>query len=195
MHAPSAVRFDSQGWLYVADAANDRVLVFKPPFEMGAKAAMTIGSQLHHPTSLEVDPLGRGIWVVDAGNYMVELWDSSGTSVLRVLGKESYQPDGQCGPPMVGAPGDPRLCPMGGSIGIDGLGNVLVPAYHDSSEVLRFPTSGQESPDTQAINPDRRLFYPPLEANFRDRFPGQKGHPLHQGSRNVARSTHSIRHQ
>ena len=30
-NAPSAIRFDSQGWLYVADTGNDRVLVFKPP--------------------------------------------------------------------------------------------------------------------------------------------------------------------
>ena len=58
MHAPSAIRFDSKGWLYVADAANNRVLAFKPPFRTGELAAKTFGSQFHHPSSLEVDPFG-----------------------------------------------------------------------------------------------------------------------------------------
>ena len=163
MHAPSAVRFDSKGWLYVADAANDRVLVFEPPFESGERAAMTFGSQLHHPSSLEIDPLGRGIWVVDSGNYMVELWDSTGTSVLNVLGKDSYEPDRRC---VLAVPGRLSLCSIGGSIGFDGRGNVLVPAYHDTAEVFRFPTSGAQASGSR---PDRRLFFPPFEDNLRDR--------------------------
>ena len=166
MHAPSAVRFDSQGWLYVADAANDRVLVFKPPFESGAWAAMTFGSDLHHPSSLEVDPLGRGIWVVDSGNRMVELWDPTGTAVLGILGKNSYQPDRRCGPYMTGVPGRVYFCFIGGSVGFDGRGNVLVPVYHDVAEVLRFPTSGEA---TSGSGPDMRFFFPPTEDNFRDR--------------------------
>ena len=167
LHAPSAVRFDSQGWLYVADAANDRVLVFKPPFEFGAQADITFGSQLHHPSSLEVDPFGRGVWVVDSGNYMVELWDSTGTSVLQVLGKNSYEPDRGCGPPMDGVPGGPHLCPIGGSVGLDSRGNVLVPVYHDAAEVFRFPTLSPGS--NLASDPDRRFFFPPFEDNLRDK--------------------------
>ena len=167
LHAPSAVRFDSRGWLYVADAANDRILVFKPPFESGARAAMTFGSQLHHPSSLEVDPFGRGVWVVDSGNYMVELWDITGTSVLRVLGKDSYRPDRSCGPPMAGVPGGPRLCPIGGSLGLDDRGSVLVPVYHDAADVLRFSIA--QTDVNRGIHPDRRLFFPPFEDNFRDR--------------------------
>ena len=167
-HAPSAVRFDSQGSLYVADAANSRVLVFQPPFESGAAADKTFGSQLHHPTSLEIDPLGRGVWVVDARNYMVELWDNSGDTVRHVLGKESYAPDGRCGGPLVGVPGGAHLCPIGGSIGIDSLGNVLVPVYHDAAEVFRFPVPTEESTSTLGIDPDKRLFFPPFEDNLRD---------------------------
>ncbi len=166
LHAPSAVRFDSQGWLYVADTANDRVLVFKPPFESGGQAAMTFGSQLHRPTSLEVDPLGRGIWVVDSGNYMVELWNSTGTSVLNVLGKGSYEPDRMCGPSLVGVDRSSWMCPIGGSMGFDGRGNVLVPVYYDTADVFRFPTSGSEASGSR---PDRRFFFPPSEDNLRDR--------------------------
>ena len=167
-HAPSAVRFDSNGWLYVADAANSRVLVFEPPFESGTAADMTFGSQLHHPTSLEIDPLDRGVWIVDARNYMVELWDKTGTSVLKVLGKNSYQPDGMCGHPLAGVPGRTRFCPIGGSIGIDGHGNVLVPVYHNAADVFRFPTAPERLLTTQGVDPDRRLFYPPFEDNLRD---------------------------
>ena len=167
-HAPSAVRFDSRGRLYVADAANSRVLVFEPPFTSGAAAAMTFGSQLHHPTSLEIDPLGRGIWIVDARNYMVELWDETGTSVLRVLGKSSYEPDGRCGSPLTGVQGGPHMCPIGGSIGLDEHGNVLVPVYHNAADVFRFPTSTTQAGDGFGSDPDKRFFFPPFEDNLRD---------------------------
>ena len=170
MHAPSSVTFDREGKLYVADAANDRILVFEPPFESGERAAMTFASQLHHPTSVEFDPFGRGIWVVDAGNYMVELWDTTGASVNVVLGKTSYMPDKRCGPTMSGVPGWARLCPIGGSIGIDSRGNVLAPVYHDVADVFRFPTSNVGADHGGlGINPVGRLFFPPFEDNFRDR--------------------------
>ena len=97
MHAPSAVRLDGNGKVYVADTVNDRVLVFEPPFESGMDASFEFGSQLHHPTSIEIDPLGRGIWIHDSGNRMVELWDPTGTSILKVLGKRAYRPDRECG--------------------------------------------------------------------------------------------------
>ena len=78
LYAPSAVRIAPDSSAYVADTGNNRVLVFKPPFESGMEADAEFGSRLHHPTSVEIDPDGRGLWVNDAGNYMVELWDMSG---------------------------------------------------------------------------------------------------------------------
>ena len=170
MHAPSSVTFDPEGRLYVADAANDRILVFEPPFKSGQRAAMTFASQLHHPTSVEFDPFGRGIWIVDTGNYMVELWDPLGSTVLRTLWKKSHEPNRRCEPALFGVPGGEYSCFIGGSIGLDSLGNVLIPAYHDPADVFRFPvpSSGEEA--NRHINPDRRLFYPPFEDNFRDRY-------------------------
>ena len=168
-HAPSAVRFDSRGRLYVTDAANDRVLAFRPPFKSGQAAEKTFGSQFHQPTSLEIDPLGRGIWVVDAGNYMVELWDMTGTAVLHVLGKHSYQPDRSCGPELPGVPGGAHICFIGGSVGLDSDGNVLVPVYHGAADVFRFPASRTQTDAIQFSNPDKRLFYPPLGTNFKDK--------------------------
>ncbi len=169
LHAPSAIRFDSNGWLYVADTANDRVLIFEPPFTTGQSATATFGSEFHHPSSLEVDPLGRGIWVVDAGNHMVELWDNEGRSVVHVLGKHSYQPDRRCGPSLGGVPGGVHLCFIGGSIAIDAGGNVLVPVYHAAADVFRFPTLATQADGHGYSHPDKRLFYPPFEDNFRDR--------------------------
>ena len=79
--------------MYVADTINDRILVFKPPFESGMEADSEFGSGYHRPTSLEIDPSGRGVWVVDAGNNMIQLWDETGSSVLQVLGRDTYRPD------------------------------------------------------------------------------------------------------
>ncbi|MYB49249.1 MAG: hypothetical protein F4X72_08300 [Dehalococcoidia bacterium] len=171
LHGPSAVRFEQSGSLHVADTLNDRVLVFEPPFESGMTADRTFGSKFHRPTSVEVDPDGSGVWVLNAGNNMVELWDTTGTSVLKVLGKESYQPTRDCGSPRWELPLSPHMCPIAGSIGIDAQGNVLVPVFLATADVFRFPADADESevegPDIGLA--DRRLFYPPPNANFKDR--------------------------
>ena len=161
LHAPSAVRFDSRGWLYVADAANDRVLVFKPPFASGMQADSEFGSQFHHPTSIEVDPLDRGIWVNSSGNCEAELWDATGTSVLQVLGKDSYQPYRECRHSLLWA--------AGGGLGLDSLGHVLVSVYRDTSDVFRFATSDSEADGDMGGEVVKRLFYPPPGFNFKDR--------------------------
>ncbi len=169
LRGPSAVRVSNSGWVYVADTINDRILVFKPPFESGMQADMEFGSGFHRPTSLEIDPSGRGLWVVDAGNRMVELWDTAGVSVLQVLGKDSYRPDRDCGEPIFEWPDFPRVCDVAGSVGIDGRGNVLVPVFLVSADVFRFPAPAMDA-DKEAVGPaDRRLFYPPGKANFKDR--------------------------
>ena len=171
LHGPSAVRFDQSGALYVADTINDRVLVFEPPFESGMKADRTLGSRFHRPTSVEIDPDGNGVWVLDAANNMVELWDATGSSVLKVLGKGSYQPTRDCGSPRWELPRSPHMCPIAGSIGIDAQGNVLVPVFLATADVFRFPADADESmaegPDIGLA--DRRLFYPPPDTNFTDR--------------------------
>ena len=169
MHGPSAVRIGDNGWAYVADTINDRVLIFRPPFESGMAADMEFGSGFHDPTSLEVDPSGRGVWVVDAGNNMVELWDETGTSLLQVLGKDSYRPDGRCGEPISELPGAPRMCPVAGSVGIDTGGGVLVPVFVDTADVLRFSTLTTDSGVEAVGQADRRLFFPPPRPNLKDR--------------------------
>ena len=169
LRGPSAVRVGNNGLVYVADTINDRILVFKPPFESGMQAASEFGSGFHRPTSLEIDPLGRGVWIVDAGNYMIQLWDETGSSVLQVLGRDTYKPDRRCGEAIFELPGAPHLCPATGSIGIDRKGNVLVPVYLAVADVFRFPALGTDAA-MKAVGPaDMRLFYPPGGANFKDR--------------------------
>ena len=123
LHAPSAVRVDEEGAVYVADTVNNRVVVFEPPFETGMETSYEFGRELSRPTSIELDPLGRGVWVVDAGNVMVELWDWGGASVKLVLGRDEFDPNGSCGPPIAELPGAPHMCPVAGSVGIDDRGN------------------------------------------------------------------------
>ena len=166
LYAPSAVRIGPDGSAYVADTGNDRVLVFKPPFVSGMEADSEFGSQLHYPTSIEIDPSGAGVWVHDSGNYMVELWDITGISVLKVLGKDSYRPDRTCDVPLTDLPSTPHMCPIAGGLGVDSLGNVLVTSLLRRSAVIRFanPTAS----DGQIGRPDRRLFFPPPEVNFKD---------------------------
>ena len=166
LHAPSAVRIADDGSLYVADTMNNRILVFQPPFETGMAASHTFGSGFGRPTSLEFDPLGQGVWVHDSANYMVELWDAAGNSVLKVIGKSSYQPTRQCGDSYHELPGSPHLCPIAGGIGIDELGNVLVSVFLDTADVIRFSPSASGS--AQGARPDKRLFYPPGGPNYKD---------------------------
>ena len=164
LHAPSAVRVAPDGSVYVADTANDRVLVFHPPFASGMEADSVFGSQLHHPTSIEFDPGGRGIWINDAGNNMVELWDAAGSSVLKVLGKNSHRPGRTCDS-LEFLPGSPRFCPIAGGFGIDTEGNVLVSVFLDIADVILFSTAGGDP----VGHPLKRLFFPPPDPNFKDR--------------------------
>lgn len=161
-HAPSAVSFDATGRLYVADAINDRVLVFDPPFTSGMRATSRFGSRFHHPTSVEVDPFNRGVWVNDSGNHMVELWNWEGNDVIAVLGKDSYLPYRGCGQPLRELPGEFWPCNSAGGIGLDAHGNVLLPFFLPNHDVVRFRAPLPEIAYGTTIKADKRFFYPPL---------------------------------
>ena len=157
LHAPSAVAFDRSGLLYVADTGNDRVLVFEPPFETGMRAKRKIQGEFRHPTSVVIDPTTQGIWVNDTGNGMVELWDPAEPSVLAVVGKPTYQPDGRCGLTFNALVGAPNFCQVAGGMGIDSEGNLLV-APSREHEILRFPAPFVDLAIGAINQPDRRLF-------------------------------------
>ena len=140
MFAPSAVRFDWAGKLYVADAYNHRVLVFEPPFETGMAAADVLDSGLVNPMALEVDPDRHGMWV----NYYLEdrvvLWDLTGEQLRPANEVEIHRP---------------------GGVVVDSLGNLLVVLGSVGQDVVRVPPGGDAL--------DKWLFSPPGGFNFTSR--------------------------
>ena len=156
LSSPSALRFGPQDWLYVVDFGNDRVLIFKPPFTTGMSAASTFGSQFREPNGLEMDLFGEGVWINDFSNMMIELWDWDGTTVKKVLGKDSYKPDGTCGQWLCyGYPA------CGGGLGIDSYGSILPAVYGYTQDVLRFSAPIPTPQPGVVYQPDKRFFYPP----------------------------------
>jgi len=156
LNSPSALSFGPNGWLYVADTRNDRVVVFKPPFFTGMSAVSTFGSHFHDPLGLEIDLSGEGVWVYDRGNSMIELWDWDGVTVRKVLGKDIYELGHDWGSP---------LADGGGGFGIDAEGNILPAVYVYVQDVLRFAAPIPTPQPGVVYQPDKRLFSPPIGYN------------------------------
>lgn len=133
MKGPAALRFDSNGILYVVETYNNRVTFFAPPFVTGMPATDILISGISNPQGLETDANGKGIWVIDLFGK-VQLWDTSSTNRQMIA-----QFDTANG--------------TAGSLGIDSLGNVLVSTYLNHN-VYRF------APTADGYVRDRDLFYP-----------------------------------
>lgn len=157
MSAPRAVRVLSNGIVLVADYGNNRILRFQAPLVNGMSGTL-FGSQFKSPSGIEIDPLGGGVWINDTNNGMLELWDLGGTTVQKVLLKDTYKPDGSYG----------SLYVTEGSLGLDSSGGVLVSAgigpfqsvYHFAGPIPN-PVAGT------IIQPDKNFFYPPDGQNYR----------------------------
>ena len=144
---PAAVRSATNGWLYVADKGNDRVLIFKPPFTSGMSAASVFGSGFYRPTSLEMHVDNKSIWINDSEALTFELWEMSGNGVR----KEEHRVSSR----------------SGGGIGVDTEGNVLIAITRFAQDVLRFPAARPGSNGGVQPNSDRQLFSPPGGHNFK----------------------------
>ena len=178
MHAPAAVRVSpSNGWLYVADSLNDRMLIFKPPFTSGMPASGTLGSGLRLPAAIEFDLEGN-IWISDAVNNQLLRFNPASV-VDRVLFKDVPTYTGQCGGsyhgdgPQFYFPGPAmyadsfNVCDSRGSIGIDADGNILVTGTTFVQDVWRFPAPFPEPRVGIAHSADAQIFksYILAEAN------------------------------
>ena len=96
LNKPTGLAVDPDGCLYVADAANNRVLAYRPPFSTGMSAALVLGqggsfttyaankgavypnataSSLYYPTGVAVDPSGN-LYVADYNNHRVLEFDT-----------------------------------------------------------------------------------------------------------------------
>mgnify|MGYP005840098597 CR=1 FL=1 len=139
--SPTSVRFASNGDLYIADAGNERVQVFRPPFSSGMNALSTVLDTNDFEQGLvaiEMFPNGNGFWTYEnegAGAGFRD-WDLTGTHLGHHFANWN---------------------PGGGSLGIDDLGNILVSAYVYQQDVARFTYDSQG--DSYAA--DKSFFYPP----------------------------------
>ena len=147
LDSPAAVRTDARGHVYVADKGNNRILVFAPPFTSGMAATTVINSNLNRPTTLEIDPARNGVWINSSDSNSLSFWN------MRGSGTRASQ---------MSIPGR-----SGGGIGIDSLGNVLLPLISFTQDVFRFPASRLNTQTSSIGEPDKRLFFPPGGINFK----------------------------
>ena len=155
MYSPSSVAVGPGALLYVADAYNHRVLVFEPPFETGMSAQGVFGSDLRSPNGLEADPDGRGLWVHDAGNRRVDLWDWTGLDINKSFLRARDSTDLNDAPYRTA-----------GGIGIDGTGNLLVAVYGVDQDIIHYETNSSTGFGEGVVHPHGRLFSPPYGFNL-----------------------------
>ena len=147
LDSPAAVRTDTNGWLYVADKGNDRVLVYQPPFTSGMSATSVFGSGFKRPTSLEMHVDNQSLWVNDSGNLRFERWDLNGAGIRGEEHSVSSR--------------------TGGGIGIDSEGNILIAITRFTQDVIRHPSTGRAAGSAVHQFFDRKLFSPPGGHNFK----------------------------
>lgn len=176
MWSPSAVRVDGTDSVYVTEYSdgapegeNNRVLIFDPPLSNGM-TARELDYPFYRPQSLEFDPAGN-LWVNDFGNSQILLF--AGGAVQKVLLKDLPTSDETCGSdnttgdrPSFTYEGNGtdlfyswNLCLVGGSIGVDGDGTVLLTA-RSSQDVWRFPAPFPSPTAGIAHSADARIFKP-----------------------------------
>jgi|GEM_PF-3828512 len=142
---PTSLRFGPNGDLYVADAWNQRITVFAPPFNtntIGKAAYKTFGTGgdtgMFHIG--EVDPSGAGLWVNEYTKGKVVLWDWDGVTIKKTL--------------ILGA------TDSAGGIGIDSAGDVLPGLYSGGGNDVFVYNNPLANPNLTISSPSRSLFSP-----------------------------------
>ncbi len=103
---PGALTFDTTGNMWVADAGNNRVLEFSPPFSSGMSASTVIGQKnfttanvgssrdgLWFPGAVAFDPSGK-LWILDNGNQRILefTWPfTNGMNASSVVGQVNFE--------------------------------------------------------------------------------------------------------
>lgn len=87
---PSGIFVDEKGNIYVADAVNHRIQMFKPGEQTGKTVAGGLGAgngrdQLNYPTGVYVDVQGN-IYVADQNNHRVQFFPVGSTQANTVAG-------------------------------------------------------------------------------------------------------------
>lgn len=150
MSGPNSLSFDKSGKLYVSDHNNGRILTFNPPFSVGMNAEV-FGTDQHNGLNavlVETDPGNPQEQVVLVYELLLGTSDASLPIIYEMNGakREEIHGPGQRG---------------GGSIGIDGRGNVLYSAEMYGQDVYVSFKKADNSFDPNL----RRLFSPPYGYN------------------------------
>jgi hypothetical protein len=137
LNAPAAVRVNSQGWVYVADQGNQRVIVYKGTLTDGVTGAL-FGSGFVGPSGLDFDPTQPGIWVSDYLKVDIELWDEDTDTLVETLGQTG---NGN------------MLGDASGSIGIDSTGDVFtaIGTGDYDNDILMFAKNGSLTTPSQVL--------------------------------------------
>lgn len=149
---PAAAAFDSSGNLWVADAGNNRILEFKPPFQAGMNASLVLGqsnfttsapgttaTNLSFPDALTY---AHGVlWVSESDNSRVTGFVapfSTGEGATYVLGQANFSTSDSVGPTAY-------YNPLG--VSVDSHGDLWV-SVTGQNRVLEYqpPFSSNESP-------------------------------------------------
>lgn len=157
---PIGLRFDPKGDLWVADAGNNRVVEFVPPFSSGMAASLVLGqgsflgsasgrtaTNLTYP--MDIAYSAGVLWVADAGNGRVVGFSapfSPGEGATYLLGETSFTSFGATGAAGLAEPE---------SVSFDARGDLWVSDYL-SSRVLEYlpPLSISEDASVVIGQPD-----------------------------------------
>lgn len=106
LQKPIAVAVDGDGFIFVADTVRKKVMKYGPD---GAFAGI-VGEEGMKPVGVAVDDLY--LYILDAGNGLVRVYDRSSSAPVRSFGQESADPKGRLTTPL--------------AVGVDGKGGVYV---------------------------------------------------------------------
>lgn len=144
LSAPVGLRFDTQGNLWVADDANNRVVEYLPPFSNGMAASIVIGqtsftgnfggrTAMNLSAPLDVAVSGGILWVADHANARVLGFSApfaTGEGATYLLGQSSFTGTGAIGPGSFLSTD---------SVAVDSLGNLWVSDFNGNRVVEFLP--------------------------------------------------------
>lgn len=142
---PGSITFDSRGDLWVADAADFRVLEFAPPFHTGMAASLVLGqpsaasTAVGQASALSFDAAGN-LWVADQWNYRVAEFVppfTSGMAASLVLGQSSFALLNPANIDYTQPSADILNAPSG--LTFDSQGNLIVPTLANSRALIFEP--------------------------------------------------------